>query len=71
MLVTHQLRDAFQIAQGFVFIRNGEVAYNRIDDLDSLVGSQFMVLNEGRAVFRGRQKELWETPNAYVRKFLS
>lgn len=71
VLVTHQLRDAFQIAQRFVFIRNGEVAYNHIDDLDALVGTQFMVLNEGRAVFRGRQKELWETPNAYVRKFLS
>ena len=71
VLVTHQLRDAFQVAQGFVVKRNGEIEYNRIDDLDSLVGTEFMVLNEGRSVFRGRQKELWETPNEYVRKFLS
>ena len=71
VLVTHQLRDAFQVAQGFVFIQNGEIAYNHIDDLDSLVGTEFIVLNEGRSVFRGRQNELWKTSNDYVRKFLS
>ena len=71
VLVTHQLRDAFQVAQSFVFMHNGEIAYNHIDDLDFLVGTEFVVLNEGRSVFRGRQKELWETSNDYVRKFLS
>jgi phospholipid/cholesterol/gamma-HCH transport system ATP-binding protein len=71
VLVTHQLRDAFQVAQGFVFMRNGKIVYNRIEDLNSLMGTEFIVLNEGEAVFRGRQKELWETPDAYVRKFLS
>jgi len=71
VLVTHQLRDAFQIAQEFVFMRDGQITYNRIDDLNVLDGVEFMVLNEGRAVFRGRQKELWETDNPYVRRFLS
>ena len=71
VLVTHQLRDAFQIAQEFVFMKNGEITYNRIEDLDVLVGVEFMVLNDGRAVFRGRQKDLWETDDTYVRRFLS
>jgi len=71
VLVTHQLRDAFQIAQEFVFMRDGKITYNRIEDLNVLVGVEFMVLNEGEAVFRGRQKELWETDNEYVRRFLS
>lgn len=71
VLVTHQLRDAFQIAQEFVFMKDGQMTYNRIEDLSVLVGVEFMVLNEGKAVFRGRQKELWETDNDYVRRFLS
>jgi phospholipid/cholesterol/gamma-HCH transport system ATP-binding protein len=71
VLVTHQLRDAFQIAQEFVFMRNGRITYNRIKDLNVLFGVEFMVLNEGKAAFRGRQKDLWETDNSYVRRFLS
>lgn len=70
MLVTHQLRDAFQVAQSFVMKRGDELEYNRIDELDLLVGTEFIVLNRGEIVFRGRQKELWETDEPYVRKFL-
>jgi len=71
VLVTHQLRDAFQIAQSFIFKRDGRTTYHRIEDLNALMGTEFMVLNEGEAVFRGRQKELWEAENDYVRRFLS
>ena len=71
VLVTHQLRDAFQVAQEFVFMRDGQITYNRIDDLDIISGVEFMVLNEGKAVFRGRQKALWETDDPYVTRFLS
>ena len=70
VLVTHQLRDAFQVAQSFAMQKNGELNYNRIDELDLLVGTEFLVLNEGRIVFRGRQKDLWETDEPYVRQFL-
>ena len=70
VLVTHQLRDAFQVAQSFVMQKNGELNYNQIDELDLLVGTEFLVLNEGRIVFRGRQKDLWETDDPYVRQFL-
>ncbi len=70
VLVTHQLRDAFQVAQSFAMQKNGELNYNQIDELDLLVGTEFLVLNEGRIVFRGRQKDLWETDDPYVRQFL-
>ena len=70
VLVTHQLRDAFQVAQSFAMQKNGELNYNRIDELELLVGTEFLVLNEGRIVFRGRQKDLWETDEPYVRQFL-
>jgi phospholipid/cholesterol/gamma-HCH transport system ATP-binding protein len=70
VLVTHQLRDAFQVAQTFTMIKNGRVVYNRIEDLDVLVGTEFIVLNRGEIVFRGLQRELWTTNEPYVRKFL-
>ena len=70
VLVTHQLRDAFQVAQSFAMQKNGELNYNQIDELELLVGTEFLVLNEGRIVFRGRQKDLWETDDPYVRQFL-
>jgi phospholipid/cholesterol/gamma-HCH transport system ATP-binding protein len=43
VLVTHQLRDAFQVAQSFTMIKNGQTTYNRIEDLDVLVGTEFIV----------------------------
>jgi phospholipid/cholesterol/gamma-HCH transport system ATP-binding protein len=70
VLVTHQLRDAFQVAQSFVMERDGRLQYNRIDDLEVLAGTEFIVLNRGSIVFRGLQRELWTTDEPYVRKFL-
>jgi phospholipid/cholesterol/gamma-HCH transport system ATP-binding protein len=70
VVVTHQLRDAFQVAQSFVMQRDGRLQYNRIDDLEVLVGTEFIVLNRGSIVFRGLQRELWTTDEPYVRKFL-
>jgi phospholipid/cholesterol/gamma-HCH transport system ATP-binding protein len=70
VLVTHQLRDAFQVAQTFTMVKDGRVVYNRIDDLDVLVGTEFIMVNRGEIVFRGLQRELWTTDETYVRKFL-
>jgi phospholipid/cholesterol/gamma-HCH transport system ATP-binding protein len=70
VLVTHQLRDAFQVAQSFIMVKNGRTVYNRIDNLDVLVGTEFVVLNRGEVVFRGLQRELWATDEPYVREFL-
>ncbi len=70
VLVTHQLRDAFQVAQSFTMIEDGHAVYNRIEDLNVLVGTEFIVLNRGEVVFRGLQRELWTTDEPYVRKFL-
>jgi phospholipid/cholesterol/gamma-HCH transport system ATP-binding protein len=70
VLVTHQLRDAFQVAQSFVMQRDGRLQYNRIDDVEVLAGTEFIVLNRGSIVFRGLQRELFSTDEPYVRKFL-
>jgi len=70
VLVTHQLRDAFQVAQSFVMRRNGDFVYNHIDDIERLVGTDFLMLNEGRIVFQGRQRDLFRSDEPYVRQFL-
>jgi phospholipid/cholesterol/gamma-HCH transport system ATP-binding protein len=70
VLVTHQLRDAFHVAQTFVFRRDGLYHYQRIGDLERLWGTEFLMLDRGRMVFRGRQSDLWKTDHPYVRKFL-
>ena len=70
VLVTHQLRDAFQVAQSFVMKQNGEFVYNRIDDVDRLVGTDFLMLNAGQIVFQGRQRDLFCSDEPYVRRFL-
>ena len=71
VLVTHQLRDAFQVAQSFVMKKGDDVHYNHIDDVELLVGTEFMMLNgEGHLVFQGRQRDLYRSDEPYVRKFL-
>jgi phospholipid/cholesterol/gamma-HCH transport system ATP-binding protein len=71
VMVTHQLRDAFQIAQSFVERGDdGAVTYKRIDDVEQLEGTDFLVLNEGNIVFQGRQRELFRSDEPYVRQFL-
>lgn len=70
VVVTHQLRDAFQVAQSFVMRKNGNFVFNRIDDVEQLVGTEFLVLNDGRVVFEGRQRDLFRSDEPYVREFL-
>ena len=70
VLVTHQLRDAFQVAQSFVMCRDGDVFYNHIADDELLVGTEFLMLNEERSVFEGRQRDLFRSDESYVRNFL-
>ena len=70
VLVTHQLRDAFQVAQSFVMRRNGDFVYNHIDDIERLVGTDFLMLNQGQIVFQGRQRDLFRSDDPCVRQFL-
>ena len=70
IFVTHQLRDAFQVAQSFVSLREDEIRYERIDDTACLMGTEFLMLDQGEIVFRGRQEELAQSTQPYVRKFM-
>lgn len=72
ILVTHQLRDAFNVARTFVY-RNaqGEFTHNVIDKLEVLAGTEFMMLRDGRLQFEGTPYELSSSSDPYIREFLS
>jgi phospholipid/cholesterol/gamma-HCH transport system ATP-binding protein len=71
ILVTHQLRDAFNVARTFIMRRNGEFVPGIVEDLSTLEGTEFLMLKEGEVEFEGSPHELKESSDAYIREFLS
>ena len=71
ILVTHQLRDAFNVARTFVFRENGEFVFRRLEDTALLAGTEFLMLREGQVHFQGSARELESSRDPYVRAFLS
>ena len=71
ILVTHQLRDAFNVARTFVFKDGDEYQYNVVEDLATLEGTDFLMLREGGVHFEGRPHELLASGDAYLKEFLS
>jgi phospholipid/cholesterol/gamma-HCH transport system ATP-binding protein len=71
ILVTHQLRDAFNVARTFVRREGEEYVYTRVEDLSVLEGTSFLMLREGVVHFEGSPHDLTTTKDPYVREFLS
>jgi phospholipid/cholesterol/gamma-HCH transport system ATP-binding protein len=69
VVVTHQIRDAFYVANHEATRTNGNV------EIRDIAGSgaehaQFMVLHEGRIYFEGSGAELLAANDAYLKEFL-
>ena len=71
ILVTHQLRDAFNVARTKVAAEGTGYRYERETDFSRLTGTEFMMLREGRIVFEGTPHELVQSSDPYLREFLS
>ncbi len=71
VFVTHQLRDAFQIAESSVVEKDDKITYQRIEHPARLARTGFMMLNRGELVFRGQRGELAESSHPYVRSFMA
>ncbi len=71
ILVTHQLRDAFNVARSFVRKQGDEFLFERIEDFSKLAGTEFLMLREGSVVFEGSPHELVSSRDPYIREFLS
>jgi phospholipid/cholesterol/gamma-HCH transport system ATP-binding protein len=71
ILVTHQLRDAFNVARTFMMRRNGDFAPSVVEDMSVLEGTEFLMLKEGEVEFEGSAHELQVSSDPYIREFLS
>jgi phospholipid/cholesterol/gamma-HCH transport system ATP-binding protein len=71
ILVTHQLRDAFNVARTFMMRRNGDFVPSVVADLSVLEGTEFLMLKEGEVEFEGSAYELQQSDDPYIREFLS
>jgi phospholipid/cholesterol/gamma-HCH transport system ATP-binding protein len=71
ILVTHQLRDAFNVARTFAWRQDGEFVFNAVDDLRIVGGAEFLMLREGEVAFEGSAHELKSSRDPYIREFLS
>ena len=71
ILVTHQLRDAYNVARRFMLKKDDEYVTSQVEDMSTLEGTEFMMLREGTVVFQGSPHELQTSTDPYIREFLS
>jgi phospholipid/cholesterol/gamma-HCH transport system ATP-binding protein len=72
VLVTHQLRDAFFVAEHAASRSSGEVAFDKAP-ADKTDQAEFIMLKDGRIAFEGNASELREASrrDPYIQQFLS
>ena len=68
-VVTHQIRDAFYIAEHRTVTTNGGVEVVK-DDSSNIKGVDFMVLLDGAIKFQGTAKELLASTDPYLVEYL-
>lgn len=72
ILVTHQLRDAYNVARTFVLHAEGEdVDLESVEDGREPAGTEFLMLREGQVHFEGTAQELRTSRDAYIQTFLA
>ena len=68
-VVTHQIRDAFYIAEHRAVQSNGNVEVIK-EDAAKISGVEFMVLHDGAIVFQGNASELLAAKDPYLVEYL-
>jgi phospholipid/cholesterol/gamma-HCH transport system ATP-binding protein len=71
IMVTHQLRDAYNVARTFILRRGDEYETSMVEDFSILEGTEFLMLQEGQVRFEGSPHELQTSADPYIREFLS
>lgn len=71
ILVTHQLRDAFNVARTFMVRQGEDYVPSVVEDMSILEGTEFLMLREGQVHFEGSAHELQTSRDPYLREFLS
>jgi phospholipid/cholesterol/gamma-HCH transport system ATP-binding protein len=69
LVVTHQIRDAFYIAEHQAVQTNGRVEVVKTD-ASQVTGVEFMVLHKGTIMFQGTAGELLAAKDPYLQEYL-
>lgn len=69
VFATHQIRDAFYIANHEA-VRRPDGTVDIVETDDKASSAEFMVLHDGRFVFEGNADELLGSTDPYIREFL-
>jgi phospholipid/cholesterol/gamma-HCH transport system ATP-binding protein len=69
LVVTHQIRDAFYIAEHQAVTASGKVEVVKAD-ASQIKGVEFMVLHEGSIKFHGNASELLASRDPYLQEYL-
>jgi phospholipid/cholesterol/gamma-HCH transport system ATP-binding protein len=69
LVVTHQIRDAFYIAEHHAVTNNGKVEVVKTD-ASQVTGVEFMVLHKGTIMFQGTAGELLAAKDPYLQEYL-
>jgi len=69
MLVTHQIRDAFYIAEHRAIRRHGTVEVEKVD-ASQVEGVEFLMLQDGEIKFQGTAEELLAAKDTYLQEYL-
>ena len=70
IMVTHQLRDAFYVAEHTAIREHGEVKLVPADPA-KIAETEFIMLRDGEIAFEGDVHELRASPDPYLKSFLS
>ena len=68
-VVTHQIRDAFYIAEHRAIESGGKIEVVK-EDASKIAGVEFMVLHEGAILFQGNASELLSARDPYLVEYL-
>lgn len=71
IMVTHQLRDAYNIARTFMMRDGEDYVPSVVEDMSTVEGTEFLMLKEGVVQFEGSPHELQVSQDPYIREFLS
>ncbi len=70
ILVTHQLRDAFYVAEHTAVRENGKLTFEPATP-QKLAECEFIMLRDGDIIFEGNADEIRASTDPYIRSFLS
>lgn len=71
IFVTHEMNNLNYLSSEFATVNDdGEVIFEEEGNLMCLINTQVLVLRDGKIVFSGRDEELRETKDEYIRRFI-